>query len=544
MRTAIQAGSLLAFVGLFALANVRLPEWLPVDLYLRLDPLLLLGAVVAERAWIARALWALPLLVATLLFGRFFCGYLCPLGAILDFFDPLFHGGRRRRPPAPEAAWRQVRFALLAVIGAAALGGLSLAYLLDPIALLTRTFTYVFAPAAAVIANLGLDLVRPAAVRLGWIDLAYLSLPQPAYFTALATAVLFAGIVALGRVAPRFWCRYLCPLGALLSLTAPLSLFRRRATAECTACNRCRSACPVGAIVEGADPVSPRDCLLCRRCAEACPHKAVRFPALPAAGERFSRAGEHGPVALSRRTFLAATGGGLSLATLTEQTPFSRLHGKRQLVRPPGALPEPAFLRLCLRCGLCMQSCPTNTLQPCLWESGLAGMWTPRLALRYAPCDQHCAVCGQVCPSQAIRGLPLAEKTHARIGTAVLKKELCLVWAQDKPCLICDEICPYNAIVFRTVEGHRRPVVIAARCNGCGFCEERCPVKGEAAIVVVPDGEIRLEEGSYRAEAERLQYQFVPHPGDDRFFFSGPDPKPDGPPAPSPPAPGKPRGFL
>jgi formate hydrogenlyase subunit 6/NADH:ubiquinone oxidoreductase subunit I len=96
---------------------------------------------------------------------------------------------------------------------------------------------------------------------------------------------------------------------------------------------------------------------------------------------------------------------------------------------------------------------------------------------------------------------------------------MCLVWAQNKLCLICDEICPYNAIVFRPVEGYRRPVVVASKCNGCGFCEQRCPVKGESAIVVMPEGEIRLREGSYVKEAKKLQLEFKPDPGDDKYIL-------------------------
>jgi len=138
---------------------------------------------------------------------------------------------------------------------------------------------------------------------------------------------------------------------------------------------------------------------------------------------------------------------------------------------------------------------------------------------RLAPCDQNCNVCGKVCPTQAIRSVSLEEKTHAKVGTAVLRKEMCLVWAENKLCLICDEICPYNAIVFRPVEGYRRPVVIAPKCNGCGFCEQRCPVKGESAIVVVPNGEIRLKEGSYIKEANKLQLEFKPDAGDDKFIL-------------------------
>jgi MauM/NapG family ferredoxin protein len=200
---------------------------------------------------------------------------------------------------------------------------------------------------------------------------------------------------------------------------------------------------------------------------------------------------------------------------------MTRRKRRDQLIRPPGAIPETEFFRTCIRCGECMKSCPTHTLQPTLWESGLAGIWTPQMELRLGPCEQDCNACGKVCPTQAIRSLDLEEKRHAKVGTAILKKEHCLVWSQNKRCLICHEVCPYNACVFRPVEGYRRPVVVASKCNGCGYCEQKCPAGGEPAIVVVPEGEIRLKEGSYIKEANKLQLEFTPDPGDDKFILEG-----------------------
>ena len=166
-----------------------------------------------------------------------------------------------------------------------------------------------------------------------------------------------------------------------------------------------------------------------------------------------------------------------------------------------------------------MKVCITNTLQPCLLESGLEGLFTPRLDLRFAACEQTCNLCGKVCPTHAIRNLSLDEKKHAKIGTAVILKEKCLVWAQDRVCLICDEQCPYNAIVFKTVEGFRRPFVQENKCNGCGFCEYKCPVEGEAAIVVKPLGELRLKEGSYQEEAKKNKLELKEDEGFDQFLF-------------------------
>ena len=554
MRRAVQALSLILFTLLFLLATYRLPEWLPADIYLRIDPLIGLTAVIASREVIGRVLWALVLVGTTLAVGRFFCAYLCPLGATIDGFDALLFRKTRRSGLKGEASLRKTKYVLLILIVAAALTGVSLVYLLDPIALLTRFYAFVLYPLAVAVSNLLLDALRPLTGALGWVGLSHLRYPQPVFYMTALTLLIFGGIVVLGRMAPRFWCRYLCPLGALLSLVSPLGLFKRKVSAECNQCMACQKACAMGAIPE--DPFATRapECIQCRECAGVCPQKAISYPAsLPGMGE-YSR------FDLSRRGAIASLGGGLTLGFVALQSPFTLLEGRRQLIRPPGALPETEFLRTCIRCGECMKSCVTNTLQPCLWESGLQGLWTPKAELRMAPCEPNCNVCGRVCPTQAIRSVSLEEKNHAKIGTAVLRKEQCLVWAQNKLCLICDEICPYNAIVFRPIDGYRRPVVIASRCNGCGYCEQRCPVKGDSAIVVVTDGEIRLKEGSYIREAKKLQLDFRPDPGDDKYvidatgFEVGGQPKgeqgaPMGvtptekPPAGPPPA-GKPKGFL
>ena len=151
-----------------------------------------------------------------------------------------------------------------------------------------------------------------------------------------------------------------------------------------------------------------------------------------------------------------------------------------------------------------MKVCLTNTLQPCFLEAGWEGIWTPRLNCRHGGCEERCNVCGSVCPTQAIRALPIEEKRFAKIGTAVIDRTRCIAWAQQKECLICDEACPYNAIDFRVVADEcgtgKRPFVGSVACVGCGLCEQKCPVAGESAIVVHADGEMRLESGSYVTE--------------------------------------------
>src|SRR4030043_1332332 len=136
MRTIIQALSLLLFSTLFVLATYKLPDWLPADIYLRLDPLLGMNAVFAAKEIISRALWSLIIIGTTLIIGRFFCAYVCPMGASIDFLDLLFFRKKKRQGIKAESSLRKVKYFLLIIFIMAALTGFSLAFLMNPLLVL------------------------------------------------------------------------------------------------------------------------------------------------------------------------------------------------------------------------------------------------------------------------------------------------------------------------------------------------------------------------------------------------------------------------
>ena len=199
------------------------------------------------------------------------------------------------------------------------------------------------------------------------------------------------------------------------------------------------------------------------------------------------------------------------------------------LIRPPGAVPENIFLRLCLRCGACMQACPSNGLQPTYFSAGVAGMFSPVLVPRRGSCETSCNACGQVCPSRALRRLSLKEKQRAKIGTAVVLRQKCLAWEQDRRCVVCQEVCPYGSISLRPLPGGQVPVpfVHAERCFGCGACECHCPVAG-SAIVVEADGALRLRTGSYIEAAREMRLTLEPTSKDAKDLFPGGEELPEG----------------
>jgi polyferredoxin len=506
MRRSVQILFLAIFTLFFFLNAYGEKSNVAVDLFLRIDPLIAITNSLASRQFHYNLLLSLVVVVSAILAGRFFCGYICPLGTLFDLA-----GGKDK---GKRYALRNGKYYILIFVVVSALLSLNLTHLFDPIAFLTRVYTFFLYPFTIFFANISLDIVRPLAEYCNLLYLSHKYYNQPVFSLNIITILLLVALFFLNVLSHRFWCRNLCPLGGLLALLSRFGMVKRQVDKNCNSCMKCHEKCPMGAIQDQPQKTVEEECIECNTCSRICPQSAVSFKV---SAPRFSRV--HSQINLTKRWFFFSAGAS-ALAVLSHRIdPVSKIASGR-LIRPPGSLPENLFLKLCIRCGQCMKVCPTNTLQPCFFESGIEGIWSPRLFARLAGCDQTCNLCGTVCPTDAIRSLSLEEKKHAKIGTAFIDRDRCLVWEQDRLCFICDEQCPYNAIVYRWKDGFRRPFVIDNKCNGCGFCEQACPLQGESAIQVTAQNEIRLESGSYVRKAEELKLKLKEDPGDDRFFLN------------------------
>ena len=168
------------------------------------------------------------------------------------------------------------------------------------------------------------------------------------------------------------------------------------------------------------------------------------------------------------------------------------------MIRPPGSVPEPEFLDLCVRCGLCFQVCPGPVLQPAGWGAPREAHWTPVAVPTHAGCHQDCNFCTQVCPTGAIRPLSIQQKRKTSMGLAVIDRKICLPHAGRQDCRLYADECNaagYRAIKLRQIElplvgvpegvfsdieleqmSHiDAPFVVREACVGCGLCEYRCP---------------------------------------------------------------------
>ncbi len=196
--------------GFLSVSHITSGIWAGVGVYLRDLPLLMIVVFT---------------LVTTLIWGRVFCGFLCPFGALQDLIEKVVPAGWQRPLPQAvhdKAVW--IKYGVLAAVVVPPLLG-------------SRVSIYQYVEPFGTVFFLSRD-------GLLW---------------AIAGAFLVASVFV-----PRFYCRYACPLGASLGVLSLVSLRRIPRVEQCTLCKVCEQRCPTGAI-RGPD-VDFKECVRCNEC--------------------------------------------------------------------------------------------------------------------------------------------------------------------------------------------------------------------------------------------------------------------------------------
>ncbi len=485
----------------------QLRGW-PVGWLIQLDPLVGLGTLLATGTIYAGLLWGLLTVVLTILLGRFFCGWLCPFGTLHQAVGWLANLGRRASWRIAANRYRRsqgVKYTLLLFLLGATTGTLISRLLNVPI-----QSPYLAAAIVVALLLLGVGALRlrtisgaqwvtgVAIVAVGWVTLGLftdgsrllaaslqtgLLDPIPLFYRSVnltllplvdgrlvslsAVSRLYPGTFAMGAifwaavflnlVVPRFYCRFVCPLGALFGILGKNALWRVGQKADgCTACGDCDRYCEGGC--EPSAVIRTPECVLCMNCLADCRHGVMGYH-LDA-----SAAGEVAVPDISKRELVAVLAAGLTAVPLARLAGMTGDAWNPAVIRPPGSLPEEVFLQRCIKCGQCMRVCPTNVIHPAGLQAGIEGIWTPMLNFRMGTsgCQHGCIACGNLCPTAAIRPISIDErlgkgsfepKGPMRIGMAFVDRGRCLPWAMDRPCIVCQENCPVSPkAIFTRIE--------------------------------------------------------------------------------------------
>nr|MBN2276638.1 4Fe-4S dicluster domain-containing protein [candidate division Zixibacteria bacterium] len=511
-------------LGMSESGEITLPY--PVSIALELDPLVALGILLADGTIFKGLLWSLVVLIPTIFMGRIFCGWVCPLGSLNHWISeiPSERLGRKGKGKIDSNRYKKYQrikyYLFFFFIAAALLGSLQLG-LLDPLSLMARSIGTAVLPAIHTVADGLLLWIKSWGISpLGNLaqliyDLAspILLTFRPAHFHAILTiGLFFIAILVMNRVFTRFWCRGICPLGAMLGIFSRYAIFGlEKDDKGCDGCNLCLLHCQ-GA--DGPDINSKwrqSECVVCLNCQAICPNNSLKFKFFPRLGKTEKSPAATQKVDITRRKVAVSVAAGLAMVPLYRTGDAYKVNSNPGLIRPPGAIPEKDFLSRCIRCGQCMRVCPNNALHPTFMESGAEGIWTPIMIPRIGYCEPTCTLCGQVCPTGAITELTVKEKVGddktrpVRVGTAFIDRGRCLPWGMTTPCIVCEEWCPTTpkAIYLEdevTINGRdevvpvKRPYVDPDRCTGCGACEYACPIINQPAIYVTSIGESRSVE--------------------------------------------------
>lgn len=423
----------------------------------------------------------------TLLTGRTYCSFFCPLGIGQDLFSRT--GGRFRkkfRRFGFQKPFTVIRYSLLALtLFVSMTWGIFMLTLLDPFSIFGRFMTF-FARPLVIVVNNGLAGI------LGKFDIYTLSIMSVKGYNIVTYIIPVAFFILVGTLSftrGRLYCNMICPVGTFLGLLSKISLLRiRHDESSCTRCGRCAVRCKSHCIDFLNNNIDVSRCVNCFNCVTTCQDNAISYGIVKLKNrEHKTDESRRGAIAVM---ILLLTGMHPSLKASEKGVPVPK---KKSTVRenktfpvcPPGGISIATFTRDCTACSLCISACPNGVLQPAFREYGISGMMQPVMNYHKSFCTYNCVICTEICPTHALHPLTLEAKKLTQIGKVVFIKDNCIVKTEKTACGACSESCPTKAAHMVPYEGNLLiPEVNTDICIGCGHCEYACPTTPYKAIFI------------------------------------------------------------
>jgi ferredoxin len=475
---------LICFIAVFVDFKSLIPaKYFNILLYLQFIP----SAIKFNDAktW-AAAGFAIVLLL-TILTGRTYCSFLCPLGIGQDLFSRI--GGRFKRKFRRYGFKRPftiLRYSLLSItVIVVLIWGIYMITLLDPYSIFGRFMTYFAKPAVLYINNF-------LAGILGRFDIYTLSNVPVKGFTLITYSIPAAFFILIGILSftkGRLYCNMICPVGTLLGLLSKVSILRIKFNeTACTRCGRCSLGCKSSCIDFLKHDIDVTRCVDCFNCINTCQEKAISY-GIVNLKKKVHETDESKRKIIAGSILLMLGYSSVSKAQVkiapVPKKDSTVKENKTYPICPPGGVGIEDFNKDCTACSLCISACPNGVLQPAFSQYGLTGIMQPVMDYHRSFCTYNCTICTEICPTDALHPLILEAKKLTQIGKAIFIKDNCVVKTEKTSCGACSESCPTKAVHMIPYEGNLLiPETTDDICIGCGHCEFACPTVPYKAIFV------------------------------------------------------------
>jgi polyferredoxin len=429
----------------------------------------------------------LIVLALTLLSGRTYCSFLCPLGIGQDLFSRI--GGRIKKKfrrygfKRPHTIFRYALLAITLIV--TMVWGIYMITLLDPYSIFGRFMTYFAKPVVIVINNFFAGI-------LGKFDIYTLSNIPVKGFPLIVYSIPVVFLLLVGSLSltkGRLYCNMICPVGTLLGLLSKVSIIRIKFDeSACTRCGRCSLGCKSSCIDFLKHDVDVTRCVDCFNCINTCQDKALSYGIVKIKKKAHETDESKRKIVAGSLLLLfglSRTASGQQKIAPVPKKDSTVKENKTFPVCPPGGLGIEDFNKECTACSLCINACPNGVLEPAFRQYGIAGIMQPVMNYHKSFCTYNCIICTDICPTNALQPLVLEAKKLTQIGKAKFIKDNCIVKTEKTACGACSECCPTKAVHMIPYEGTLViPEVTEEICIGCGHCEFACPTVPFKAIFV------------------------------------------------------------